>query len=107
MNPGLGKHPVTLGSNNALFRQEMLDKRKAFLLLLQNMVRSDILATSLSVRDCGSNKKSTKKLARQSAPRIIEKFHISVKKQNDFITFSALDTDTDILNAIICGLSIN
>lgn len=54
----------------------------------------------------GSNKKSTKKLPRQSAPRIIEKFHISVKRQNDFLTFSVLDTDTDTLNAVICGFSI-
>lgn len=54
----------------------MLDKRKAFLLLLQNTVRLGLQAIHLSFRFCDSNEKSREKLARPSALELVEKNHI-------------------------------
>lgn len=54
----------------------MLDKRKAFLLLLQNTGRLGLQATYLSFRFCDSNEKSREKLARQSALEVVEKSHV-------------------------------
>jgi len=58
----------------------MLDKCKAFLLLLENMARLGLQGIYLSFTVTAiSNEKSRETLARQSALEIIEKSHISVK----------------------------